>query len=57
MKDVAKVKVDDHQKKAAEFGVRAIPTLVLFKDGSPIDTLIGVQTRSSLADAIERARV
>ena len=53
---VAKIDVDDNQQKAAEFGVRAIPTLVLIKDGNSVETLIGVQTRSSLAAAIERAR-
>ncbi len=52
---VAKINVDDHQKKAAEFAVRAIPTLVLFKDGAPVETLVGVQTRSSLVAAIDRA--
>ena len=53
---VAKIDVDDNQQKAAEFGVRAIPTLVMFNDGDPVKTLVGVQTRSSLAAAIERAR-
>ena len=52
---VAKINVDDHQQKAAAFGVRAIPTLVLFKDGVPVETLVGVQTRSSLVAAIDRA--
>ena len=53
---VAKINVDEHQCKAGEFGVRAIPTLVLFKHGAPVETLVGVQTRSSLAAAIDRAR-
>ena len=53
---VAKINVDDHQRKAAAFGVRAIPTLVLFKDGSPVETLVGLQTRASLVAAIDRAR-
>ena len=52
---VAKINVDDHQQKAAAFGVRAIPTLVLFKDGAPVETLVGVQNRSSLIAAMERA--
>ena len=53
---VAKLNVDDNQRKAGQFNVRAIPTLVLFKDGQPVETLIGLQTRASLAEAIERAR-
>ncbi len=53
---VAKLNVDANQRKAAQFGVRAIPTLVLFKDGNPVETLVGLQTRSSLIAAIERAR-
>lgn len=52
---VAKINVDDNQQKAAELGVRAIPTLILFRDGDPVETLVGVQTRSSLTAAIERA--
>ncbi len=53
---VAKIDVDDNPQKAREFGVRSIPTLVLFKDGDPVETLVGAQTRSALAAAIERAR-
>jgi len=53
---VAKINIDDHQEKAAAFGVRAIPTLVLFKDGQPVETLVGVQTKASLSDAVARAR-
>ena len=53
---VAKIDIDDHRVKAGEFGVRAIPTLILFKDGRPVETLVGLQTRSSLAAAIDRAR-
>jgi peptide-methionine (R)-S-oxide reductase len=53
---VAKINVDENQRMAEAFGVRAIPTLVLFKNGTPIETLVGAQTRSSLIAAIERAR-
>ena len=53
---VAKINVDDHALKAAEFGVRAIPTLILFRDGSPVETLVGTQTKSALAAALERNR-
>ena len=53
---IAKINVDDNQQKPARFGVRSIPTLVLFKGGNPVETLVGLQTRSSLIAAIERAR-
>ena len=52
---VAKVNVDENREKAAAFGVRAIPTLVLFKDGAPVETLVGLQDRASLSAAIDRA--
>jgi peptide-methionine (R)-S-oxide reductase len=53
---VAKINIDDNQRKAAQAGVRAIPTLVLFKDGNPVETLRGLQSRSSLVAAIDRVR-
>jgi peptide-methionine (R)-S-oxide reductase len=53
---VAKINVDDNKRKAAQFGVRGIPTLVLFKGGEPVETLVGLQKRTSLIAAIERAR-
>ncbi len=49
---VAKVNVDENKGKAAELGVRAIPTLVLFRDGNPVQFLVGVQTKSTLKAAI-----
>ena len=53
---VAKIDVDDNQRKAAHFGVLATPTLMLFKGGEPVETLIGTQSHSALIAAIERAR-
>ena len=50
---VAKVNVDENNRKAAEFGVRAIPTLILFRDGTPVQTLVGVQTKSALQAVID----
>ena len=51
---VAKVNVDEHNEKAAAFGVRAIPTLVLFDQGRPVQTLVGVQPKAVLEAAIDR---
>src|SRR5262245_46048760 len=52
---IAKINVDDNPRKSAQYGVRSIPTLVLFKGGNPVETLVGLQTRSSLIAAVERA--
>jgi thioredoxin 1 len=47
---VAKLDVDRSRDVAQRFGVRSIPTLVIFKDGQEVDRLVGVQTK----DVIER---
>lgn len=49
---VAKVNVDEHQEPAARYGVRGIPTLILFKDGQSIKQFVGVQQEKTLVDAI-----
>jgi peptide-methionine (R)-S-oxide reductase len=53
---IAKINIDDNPRTSAQFGVRTIPTLVLFKGGHPVETLVGLQSRSALISAIERAR-
>jgi thioredoxin 1 len=51
---VAKVDVDENQELAAEYGVRGVPTMVLFADGEPVERVVGVQEESSLANLIRR---
>ena len=46
--NIAKVNVDDSSELAAEFGVRAIPTMLLFKDGQKIDQFVGMMDKASL---------
>jgi peptide-methionine (R)-S-oxide reductase len=53
---IAKINVDDNPRTSARFGVRTIPTLVLFKGGNPVETLVGLQSRSALIAAIDRVR-
>ncbi|MDD5134109.1 MAG: thioredoxin [Phycisphaerae bacterium] len=48
----AKVNIDEVADIAERFGVQAIPTLLLFKDGNEIRRFIGVQTKEILVDAI-----
>jgi len=50
---VAKVDVDANQPLAAEYGVRGVPTLVLFADGQPVERLVGAQDESRLRTTVE----
>ena len=46
---IGKVNVDECQNLAAQFSVRSIPMLVFFKDGKPVDTVVGVQSKDALS--------
>ncbi len=52
--DVRKVNVDDNAELTRQWGIRGIPTLILFKDGQPAETVVGVVSKSALADVIDR---
>lgn len=52
---IAKVNVDEWPDLAARFNVRGIPTLILFKDGKPVQQFVGVQREPVLSQAIESA--
>jgi thioredoxin 1 len=45
---IAKVNIDENDAIAAEFGVRAIPTMILFKGGQVADTLVGMMPKAAL---------
>ncbi len=45
---VAKVNVDDNQDIATKFGIRAIPTLILFKGGQVKETIVGAPGKKDL---------
>ena len=51
---ITKVDVDDHGSIAARFGVRSIPTLILFSDGEVVERYVGVQQKDKLRAAIEK---
>jgi thioredoxin 1 len=50
---VVKVDVDAHQKLASQYGVRGVPTLVLFAGGEAVERVVGVQEKERLAALIE----
>ncbi|WP_435157829.1 thioredoxin [Haladaptatus sp. DFWS20] len=50
---VAKVDVDTNPQLANSFGVRGVPTLVLFADGEQVEKIVGVQSEEQLRSLIE----
>jgi thioredoxin 1 len=50
---VAKVDVDANQGLASSYGVRGVPTLVLFADGEQVEQLVGAQPEAQLRELIE----
>tara|TARA_B100000482_G_scaffold192144_1_gene179157 strand:+ start:875 stop:1192 length:318 start_codon:yes stop_codon:yes gene_type:complete len=52
---IAKLDVDTNQIFAAKYGVRNIPTVLLFKDGEMISRQVGVAPKQTYQDAINSA--
>ena len=50
---VAKVNVDDNQSLSARFNIRAIPSLLLFKNGQVRDQVTGMTSKKNLLDKLE----
>ncbi|TET75018.1 MAG: thioredoxin, partial [Dehalococcoidia bacterium] len=44
----AKVNVDENTRVATEYGIRSIPTLLLFKDGKPMTQIVGLRSKAEL---------
>ena len=49
---VGKVNVDDYPTLAAQYGIRSIPTLLVFKDGQVVDQAIGVVPKQVLTEKL-----
>ena len=50
---IAKLNIDENPISPAQFGVRSIPTMILFKDGAPIETKVGALPKSALRQWVE----
>ncbi|TLS53763.1 thioredoxin [Paenibacillus antri] len=51
---IAKVNVDDNPESAGRFGVMSIPTLIVFKNGEPVDKVVGFQSKDALKNVVSR---
>jgi thioredoxin 1 len=53
---VYKLNVDEQQQIAAKYGIRNIPTMILFKDGIEVERIIGVKPKESIISSIQKAQ-
>ncbi|WP_019674024.1 thioredoxin [Psychrobacter lutiphocae] len=51
---VVKLDVDDNPETASRFGIRSIPTLMVFKGGEKVDTVMGLQPKADLAALLDK---
>jgi len=50
---VGKLNVDENQQIAGKFGIMSIPSILIFKNGNPIKTIIGAQAKEKYKKEIE----
>jgi thioredoxin 1 len=51
---VAKMDIDKHSQTPAQFMIRGIPTLLLFKDGKVVETIVGLVDKTDLSRTIDK---
>jgi len=51
---IAKMDVDNNRKTPARFGIRNIPTLIFFKGGEVVATIVGSQSKTSLEEQLKK---
>lgn len=51
---VVKVNTDENPGVASQYGIRSIPTLMIFKDGQRVDMVVGAVPKTTLANTLEK---
>ena len=51
---VVKVNTDENPQIASQYGIRSIPTLMIFKDGQKVDMVVGAVPKSTLSNTLEK---
>ena len=51
---IVKVDIDENREAATRFGIRSIPSLLLFKDGAEVDRILGALPKQQLAEKIDK---
>ena len=51
---VVKLNTDENPNTASQYGIRSIPTLMIFKDGQRVDMVVGAVPKTTLANTIEK---
>jgi thioredoxin 1 len=54
---IGKVDIDQHQSLAAQYGVRSIPTLLIFKNGQVTEQMVGARSKRDLKASFDKAVV
>ncbi len=51
---VVKLNTDENPSTASQYGIRSIPTLMIFKDGQRVDMVVGAVPKTTLANTLEK---
>jgi thioredoxin 1 len=51
---VCKMNVDENPITPAKYGIRAIPTLIIFKNGQPVETIVGAVSKATILNALNK---
>lgn len=53
---IGKVNIDNNQESAMQYGIEAIPTIIIFRDGQPVQRFQGIPAKSRVQEALDAAK-